>query len=149
MKIILTSDIKSIGKKGQVLEVSDGYARNYLIPKKLGIIADATNMNELKTRQDSNKYKKDISLANATTLAEKMKDFKLEFKIKAGENGKIFGSVTTKDIADELNRKYFVEVDKKKINLSEAIKTIGLYDIDVKLHEGIIGKIKVNVLSDK
>lgn len=149
MKIILTSDIKSIGKKGQVLEVSDGYARNYLIPKKLGIIADATNMNELKTRQDSNKYKKDISLANATTLAEKMKDFKLEFKIKVGENGKIFGSVTAKDIADELNRKYFVEVDKKKINLSEAIKTIGLYDIDVKLHEGIIGKIKVNVLSDK
>ena len=87
-------------------------------------------------------------MANAKELVEKMKSFELTFKIKAGENGKTFGSVTAKDIADELNKKYFVEVDKKKIGLADAIKTIGIYTIDVKLFEGIVGKLKVTVLAD-
>ena len=148
MKVILQKDIKSVGKKGQILDASDGYARNYLLPKKLAVIADATNLNELKTKQDANKYKRDMTMANAKELVEKMKSFELTFKIKAGENGKTFGSVTAKDIADELNKKYFVEVDKKKIVLADAIKTIGIYTIDVKLFEGIVGKLKVTVLAD-
>lgn len=147
MKVILTQDIKSVGKKGQILNAADGYARNYLLPKKLAVIADATNLNELKTKQEANKYKKDMSMATAKELAEKMKSFELTFKIKAGENGKTFGSVTAKDIADELNRKYFVEVDKKKIGLTEAIKNLGIYHIEIKLFEGISGNIKVIVES--
>ena len=148
MKVILQKDIKSVGKKGQILDASDGYARNYLLPKKLAVIADATNLNELKTKQDANKYKRDMTMANAKELVEKMKSFELTFKIKAGENGKTFGSVTAKDSAEELNKKYFVEVDKKKIGLADAIKTIGIYTIDVKLFEGIVGKLKVTVLAD-
>ena len=148
MKVILLQDIKSVGKKGQILDASDGYERNYLLPKKLAVLADATNLNELKTKQDANKYKRDMTMANAKELVEKMKTFELRFKIKAGENGKTFGSVTAKDIADELNKKYFVEVDKKRVGLADAIKTIGVYTIDIKLFEGIVGKVKVNVIAE-
>lgn len=148
MKVILTQDIKSVGKKGQIIDASDGYARNFLLPKKMAVVADSTNLNELKTKQDANKYKRDMSKANAEELAQKMKDFELIFKIKAGENGKIFGSVTSKDIAEALNKKYFVEVDKKKICLDDAIKTLGVYTIDIKLFEGITGKLKVSVVQE-
>lgn len=148
MKVILMQDIKSVGKKGQVINAADGYARNYLLPKKLAVIADATNMNELKTKQDANKYKKDMSLANAKELSEKMKNYELTFKIKAGENGKTFGSVTAKDIADELNKKYYVEVDKKKVCLNDAIKSLGVYNIEIKLFEGVSGTIKVNIVQE-
>ncbi|MBQ9280234.1 MAG: 50S ribosomal protein L9 [Clostridia bacterium] len=147
MKVILVQDIKSVGKKGQVIDASDGYARNYLLPKKLAVVADATNLNELKTKQDANKYKRDMTMANAKELSEKMKSFELTFKIKAGDNGKTFGSVTAKDIADELNKKYFVEVDKKKVCLTDAIKTLGEYNIEIKLFEGISGMLKVNVIA--
>ena len=148
MKVILMQDIKSVGKKGQILDASDGYARNYLLPRKLAVVADNANLNELKTKQDANKYKRDMTMANAKELAEKMKDFELTFKIKAGDNGKTFGSVTAKDVADALNEKYYVEVDKKKIGLSDAIKTLGTYMIDIKLFEGITGKLKVNVIAE-
>ncbi len=147
MKVILTQDIKSVGKKGQILDAADGYARNYLLPKKLAVLADNANLNELKTKQEANKYKKDMSMSAAKELSEKMKNFELVFKIKAGENGKTFGSVTSKDIADELNKKYFVEVDKKKVCLSDAIKNLGIYNIELKLFEGISGTVKVIVQS--
>ena len=146
MKVILLQDIKSVGKKGQVIDASDGYARNFLLPKKMAVIADAANMNALKTKQEANKYKKDMSMAAAKEL--KMKDYELVFKIKAGENGKIFGSVTSKDIADELNKKYFVEVDKKKVMLDDAIKNLGVYNVEIKLFEGISGVLKVNVVGE-
>ncbi len=145
MKVILTQDIKSVGKKGQIINASDGYARNFLLPKKMAVVADATNLNELKTKQEANKYRKDMSLASAKELAEKMKAYELIFKIKAGENGKTFGSVTAKDICEKLNEQYFVEVDKKKVMLSEAIKTVGIFSIEIKLYEGVSGKIKVRV----
>ena len=148
MKVILTQDIKSVGKKGQIIDASDGYARNFLLPKKMAVIADATNLNELKTKQEANKYKKDMSMASAKELSEKMKNYELIFKIKAGENGKTFGSVTSKDIAEQLNKKYFVEVDKKKIMLDDAIKTLGIFNIEIKLFEGISGKIKVSVVAE-
>lgn len=147
MKVILTQDIKSVGKKGQIINASDGYARNYLLPKKLAVVADNANLNELKTKQDANKYKKDMSRASAEELAQKMNSFELVFKIKAGENGKTFGSVTAKDVAEALNKKYFVEVDKKKIDLSDAIKTLGTYQIEIKLFEGITGNLKVVVIA--
>ena len=148
MKVILNQDIKSVGKKGQVLDASDGYARNFLLPKKLAVLADASNLNELKTKQEANKYKRDMTMANAKELAEKMKKFELVFKIKAGENGKTFGSVTAKDIANELNKKYFVEVDKKKVGLDDAIKTVGVYNIEIKLFEGVNGILRVNVIAE-
>lgn len=149
MKVILMQDIKSVGKKGQIIDAADGYARNYLLPKKLAVVADSSNLNALKTKQEANKYKKDMSMANAKELAEKMKNYKLEFKIKAGENGKTFGSITAKDIADELNKKYYVEVDKKKIELTDSIKAVGTYNIEIKLFEGISGVIKVEVKSER
>ena len=145
MKVILLQDIKSVGKKGQVIEASDGYARNFLLPKKMAVLADAANMNALKTKQEANKYKKDMSMAAANELKGKMKNYELVFKIKAGDNGKIFGSVTSKDIADELNKKYFVEVDKKKIMLDDAIKNLGIYNVEIKLFEGISGILTVKV----
>ncbi len=145
MKVILLQDIKSVGKKGQVIDASDGYARNYLLPKKLAVLADAANLNALKTKQEANKYKKDMSMAAAKELQEKMKKFEITFKLKAGENGKIFGSVTNKDIADELNRKYYVEVDKKKVIMDDAIKSLGTYNIEIKLFEGISGFLRVVV----
>ena len=148
MKVILTQDIKSVGKKGQIIDASDGYARNFLLPKKMAVIADATNLNELKTKQDANKYKHDMTMANAKELSEKMKSFELVFKIKAGENGKIFGSITSKDIATELAKKYFVEVDKKKVCLNDAIKSLGVYNIEIKLFEGVSGTIKVNIVAE-
>ncbi len=148
MKVILMQDIKSVGKKGQILDASDGYARNFLLPKKLAVVADVSNLNALKTKQEANKYKRDMTMASAKELAEKMKKFELTFKIKAGENGKTFGSVTAKDIASELNKKYFVEVDKKKVGLEDAIKTVGVYNIEIKLFEGINGVLKVNVIAE-
>ena len=148
MKVILLQDIKAVGKKGQVLDASDGYARNYLLPKKLAVVADAANMNELKTKQEANKYKRDMSMASAKELSEKMKNFELVFKIKAGDNGKIFGSITSKDIADELNKKYYVEVDKKKVMLSDAIKNLGVYNVEIKLFEGVSGMLKVSVIAE-
>lgn len=148
MKVILLQDIKSVGKKGQILDAADGYARNFLLPKKLAVIADATNLNALKTKQEANKYKRDMTMANAKELAEKMKTFELVFKIKAGENGKTFGSVTAKDIASELEKKYFVEVDKKKVGFDDAIKSVGVYNIEIKLFEGISGVLKVNVIAE-
>jgi large subunit ribosomal protein L9 len=148
MKVILTQDIKSVGKKGQIIDASDGYARNFLLPKKMAVIADNSNLNALKTKQEANKYKRDMSKASAEELAGKMKDFELIFKIKAGDNGKTFGSITSKDIAEKLNEKYFVEVDKKKIGLNDAIKSLGTYMIDIKLFEGITGKLKVSVISE-
>ena len=149
MKVILMQDIKSVGKKGQIIDASDGYARNYLLPKKMAVVANAVNLNELKTKQEANKYRKDMSLANAKELSEKMKDFELTFKIKAGDNGKTFGSVTSKDIAEELKKKYYVEVDKKKVMLSDAIKTLGVYNIEIKLYEGVSGIIKISVLEQE
>ena len=101
-----------------------------------------------KMKQDANKYRRDMTMANAKELSEKMKGYELVFKIKAGDNGKTFGSVTSKDIAEQLNKKYFVEVDKKKVCLDDAIKTLGVYNIEIKLFEGISGFIKVSVIAE-
>lgn len=122
MKVILLSDIKGVGKKDQIINANDGYARNYLFPKKLAVEATTGNLSNLKAKQESNQYRKDMQKDEAINLANRIKEINLEIKVKAGENGKIFGGVTAKEIADNLKTQYDIEVDKKKVNLSETIK---------------------------
>ena len=148
MKVILKQDIKGVGKKDQVINASDGYARNYLFPKKLAVEANNENMLKLKAKQNSNEYKKNVEKEEATKIANKIKEITLTLKVKAGENGKIFGGVTSKEIAENLKTQYNIEIDKKKINLSETIKNLGTVIVDVKLYEGIIGKLKVQIIAN-
>jgi len=147
MKVILLSDIKGVGKKDQIINANDGYARNYLFPRKLAVEATTGNLGNLKAKQESNQYRKDVQKEEAIKLANKLKEMTLTIKVKAGENGKIFGGVTAKEIAENLKTQYNIEIDKKKINLSETIKTLGSQVVDIKLYEGVIGKIKVEVKS--
>ena len=147
MKVILLSDIKGVGKKDQVIEASDGYARNYLFPKKLALEANTENMSKLKARQNSNQFRKDTEKKQAEEIAKKLKGIMLKIKVRAGENGKIFGGVTSKEISDGLKRDYNIDIDKKKILLKETIKTIGTFTIDIKLYEGVIGKLRIDVIA--
>ncbi len=147
MKVILLSDIKGVGKKDQVIEASDGYARNYLFPKKLALEANTENMSKLKARQNSNQFRKDTEKKQAEEIAKKLKGIMLKIKVRAGENGKIFGGVTSKEISEGLKRDYNIDIDKKKILLNETIKTIGTFTIDIKLYEGVIGKLKIDVIA--
>lgn len=147
MKVILLQDIKGVGKKDQIINANDGYARNYLFPKKLAVEATTGNLGNLKAKQESNQYRKDMQKEEAIKLADKIKDITLTIKVKAGENGKIFGGVTAKEIAENLKTQYAIDVDKKKINLNETIKVIGTRTVDIKLYEGVIGKLKINVIS--
>lgn len=148
MKVILLQDIKGVGKKDQIINANDGYARNYLFPKKLAVEANAGNLGNLKAKQESNQYRKDVEKEEATKLANKLKDITLVLKVKAGENGKIFGGVTSKEISENLKAQYKIEIDKKKIVLNETIKVLGTTIVDVKLYEGIIGKLKVQIIAD-
>jgi large subunit ribosomal protein L9 len=145
MKVILLSDIKGVGKKDQIINANDGYARNYLFPKKLAVEASTGNLANLKAKQESNQYRKDIQKDEAIKLASKLNDINLQIKVKAGENGKIFGGVTAKEISENLKSQYNIEIDKKKINLVETIKNIGTSTVDIKLYEGVIGKLKVDI----
>lgn len=149
MKVILQADIKGVGKKDQVIEASDGYARNYLFPKKLAIEANAENMNEWKAKQNSQAYKKSQEKEEAKRIAKKMENIMVKVEIRAGENGRIFGSVSSKEIAENLEKQHKITVDKKKIDLKEPIKSLGVRVVDVKLYEGIIGKLKVDVIPQR
>ena len=149
MKVILTQDVKGVGKKDQILEVNDGYARNFLIPKKLGVQASTANLALLKSKQDSRNFKRQEDKKEAEQIKEKLEKIRLDIKVKSGENGKIFGGVTSKEISDVLKDKYSINIDKKKIELKETIKTVGITTVDIKLFEGIIGKVKVNVIPEK
>ena len=144
MKVILLEDIKGVGKKDQIINASDGYARNFLFPKKKAVEANNENLAKLKAKNDSKAYKKEMDMKEAKELAEKIKGISLKIKVKAGENGKIFGGVTSKEIAESLKN----EIDKKKILLSETIKNVGHFFVEIKLYEGIIAKLNLNVLSE-
>lgn len=146
MKVILLQDIKGVGKKDEVINASDGYARNFLLPKKMGVEANAENMSKLKAKQDSNNYKKSVEKEKALDIAEKLKSITLKISVKSGENQKIFGSITAKEIAENLKEQYKIEIDKKKIDLKEPIKVLGVNTVSVKLFEGVIGSLKVQVL---
>lgn len=146
MKVILKADIKGVGKKDEVINASDGYARNFLFPKNLAVEANAENMSKLKARQDSNAYKKSQEKEEAQRIAEKLSKILLKVPVKVGENGKIFGGVSAKEISDLLKKEYKIEVDKKKIELKETIKSLGVRTITIKLYEGVIGNLKIDVI---
>ena len=148
MKVILLADIKNVGKKDQIINASDGYARNFLLPKKLAVPADKGNMAELKARENSKQYKKDQDKQKAENLAEKISQTMIKVKVKVGESGKIFGGVSSKDISEILKKEHKIEVDKKKVELKEPIKVLGITIVKIKLYEGIYGKLKVDVIPE-
>ncbi len=148
MKVILLEDIKGVGKKDEVINSSDGYARNYLFPKKLAVEASRENMAKLQAKQESRQFRKDQEKEEAMKIASKLKEIIVTIKVKAGENGKIFGGVTAKEIAENLNKEYKIVVDKKKIMLKETIKTLGVYPVEIKLYEGVIGNVKVKIVEE-
>ncbi|MCR4435153.1 MAG: 50S ribosomal protein L9 [Clostridiales bacterium] len=145
MKVILKEDVKGLGKKENMVEVSDGYARNFLIPKGLAVEANSANIHVMKTRQEAEKTKKERELANARALAEKIKGMVLVIKTKAGENGKLFGSITNKYISDRLKKDFNLDIDKKKINMSDAIKSLGTTEVEIKLYTDVSAKLTVKV----
>ena len=147
MKVILKANIKGVGKKDQVINASDGYVRNFLFPKNLAIEANNENMSKLKAQENSKAYKKGQEKEEAKKIAEKLAGIQLKVLVKAGENGKIFGGVSAREIADLLKENYKIEVDKKKIDLKDTIKTLGLRTINIKLYEGVVGELKVDVIS--
>ena len=146
MKVILKQDIKGVGKKDQVINAADGYARNFLFPKKLAVPADSGNMNNLKAKNESIAYRKGDDLKEAKEIAEKMKSITVKIEVKAGENGRLFGAVTAKEIAEALKRDFNIIVDKKKVLLSESIKVAGVSKVDIKLNEGVMAKVTVMVV---
>ena len=146
MKVILKADIKGVGKKDEVINASDGYARNFLFPKNLAVEANAENMSKLKAQKDSTQFKKDTEKEDAKKLADKLTRIMVKVEVKAGENGKIFGGVSAKEIADNLEKEHKLKIDKKKILLKETIKTLGTHMIEVKLFDGVNGTIKVNII---
>ena len=149
MKVILLDNIKGVGKKDEVINASDGYARNFLFPKKLAVEANAENMSKLKNKQASVQHKKDVEKDKAEEIAKKLTDITLTIKVKAGENGKIFGGVTSKEISENLKKQYNLDIDKKKIDLKEPIKILGSFEVEIKLYEGIAGTLKIEVVTKK
>ena len=147
MKVILLADIKGVGKKDQVINASDGYARNFLFPKKLALEANNENMAKLKAKNESKAYKKEMDIKEAKAVKEKIEKITMKMVVKAGENGKIFGGVSSKEIAENLKKEYSIEIDKKKVLLPETIKNIGTFTVDIKLYEGIIAQLKLNVVA--
>lgn len=147
MKVILKQDIKGVGKKDQIIEAADGYARNFLFPRKLAVPADTGNMNNLKAKNESAAYRKGEDLKESKEIAERLKKITIKIPVKAGENGRLFGAVTSKEIAEALKKDYNIDVDKKKILLSESIKNAGVTIVEMKLNEGVMAKVKVMVVA--
>ncbi|MCR5399433.1 MAG: 50S ribosomal protein L9 [Lachnospiraceae bacterium] len=145
MKVILLQDVKSVGKQGDIIDANDGYARNFLLPKKLAVEANSKNLNDLKL-QNANKEKVAAEkLAAAKAFAEELKSQEIVLTIKAGENGKTFGSVSGKEIAAAYKDKYGAEIDKKKLLIEEPIRSFGVHNVDIKLHPQVTGTLKVKV----
>jgi large subunit ribosomal protein L9 len=145
MKVILKEDVKGLGKKEQMIEVSDGYARNFLFPRSIAVEATASNQNIMKTKKDAEKSKKDRELAAAKVLAEKIKNLQLVLKVKAGEHGKLFGSITSKEIADKLKSNFNLDIDKKKITLPDSLKTIGTTEVEIKVYPEVSAKLTLKI----
>ncbi len=145
MKVILTQDVKSQGKKGDIINVSDGYARNFLFPKKLAIEADAKALNEIKSKNEAQQFRLATERAEAEKLAAKLNGTMIDFAIASGSDTKLYGSVTSKEIAEKLTQKFGVSIDKRKILLDKPIKNYGIYTLDIKLYPDVTAKIKVEV----
>ena len=148
MKVILLQDVKALGKKGEIVNVSDGYARNMILPKKLGVEATTKNMNDLKLQ---NQHAEKVALENleaARKLAAEIADKQVQVKIKAGEGGRTFGSISTKEISAAAKEQLNLELDKKKMQLSEGIKTLGVHEVPIKLHPKVTTTLKVKVIEE-
>lgn len=145
MKVILLQDVKSLGKKDDVVDVSDGYAKNFLFTKKLGVEANSRNMNDLKLKKANDEKVAAQNLQDAKDLAEVIAGKTVVVRLKAGEGGKTFGSVSNKEISEEAKAQHGLEIDKKKIVISDPIKSIGTYEVSVKLHPKVTGTLKVKV----
>lgn len=145
MKVILLEDVKGHGKKGDLVEASDGFVRNFLFPKNLAQPATASNLNEMKLRDDAKKHRAEVERSNALDAADKFKGLTVKLSAKAGSNGKLFGAVTAKEISETLKAQFGLDVDKHKIVLAENIKNFGVYDIKVKLHPDVTASLKVEV----
>ena len=145
MKVVLLQDVKAQGKKDQVVEVSDGYARNFLFPKKLAVPADEKVINDIKSKQSSAKHREEVERENARALAKKLGESTVKVTAEAGADGRFYGAVTSKDIAEALKAQFAIEVDKRKILLDAPIKAFGTYKIEIKLYADISGKLNVKV----
>ena len=144
MKLILLQDVKNLGKKGDLVEANDGYARNFIIPKKFGVEASPKNLNDLRQQKlNEEKHQAEI-LAEAENIASALKDKVVRLSIRVGKEGKVFGQISTKEIAEEVKKQFGLEIDKKKI-VSDAIKAAGTYKISVKLHPKVVGEFTVEV----
>ena len=145
MKVVLLQDVKSLGKKGQTVEVSDGYARNFILPKKLGVEANAINLNDLKLQKaHADKVAKE-QLENAKQLAAELAEKTVELSVKSGVEGRVFGSVSSKEIAVAAKAQLGLELDKKKIVLDEPIKSLGVHNVSIRLHKDVTATLKVHV----
>ena len=145
MKVILLEDVKALGKKGEIVNVNDGYARNFIFPKKLGLEATSKNLNDLKLQKANEDKKAQALLDEAKELAKKVEAGKVTLAIKVGEGGRTFGSVSSKEIAAEVKKQMNLDIDKKKIQLKGAIKTLGTHNVPVKLHAKVTAELKVVV----
>ncbi len=148
MKVILTEDIRSVGKKGETVNVSDGYARNFILPKKLGVEATAVNLNNLKLKNENDAKIERENKAAAQELASKLKESPVVIKVKTGAGGKLFGAIASKEIAAALEKQTGLEVDKKKILLDEPIKELGMHVIKARLHRDVTAEITLNVVQE-
>ncbi len=147
MKVVLTADVKGQGKKNDIVEVSDGYARNFLLPRKLAVEATNKVLNEIKGQNDAKQHKIEVELAEARALASKLDAILVKITASSGADGRLYGSITAKDIAEHLERDHGIAIDKRKIQLGDAIRAYGRYDLDVKLYTDVTGKVHVLVCS--
>ena len=146
MKVVLLQDVKAQGKKGQIIDVSEGYARNFLFPKKLAIVADAKAINDVKNKESSRQHKIELEKAQAKELADKSSNLTVKISAEAGNDGRFYGAVTTKDISEAVKSQFGIDVDKRKIVLDAPIKAFGTYKLDIKLYPEISGKLTVSVV---
>lgn len=145
MKVILLQNVKGLGKEGEAVDVKDGYARNYLLPKKLVVEATEGNLKTLEAQKASQKIKKQQEIDEAKELVARLEESPIEITAKAGEGEKLFGSITSKDLAEALEKQHKIKIDRRKIVLPEPIKELGIRDVEVKLHTDAVGKLKVNI----
>ena len=145
MKVILLADVKGQGKKNDVIQVSDGYAKNFLIPRKLAKPADAQSLNDVKVKEEARLHRIEVEKKEAQDLAERLKTLVVNMPAPGGADGRLYGSVTAKDVSEQLKKAYGIEIDKRKITVSEPIKSYGTYHLDVKLYTEVTGKITLKV----
>lgn len=146
MKVVLLQDVKAQGKKGQIIDVSEGYARNFLFPKKLAIVADAKAINDVKNKESSKQHKLEVEKSQAKELGEKITNATVKISAEAGNDGRFYGAVTAKDISEALKAQTGIDVDKRKIVLDAPIKAFGTYKLDVKLYPEVTAKLTVSVV---